>query len=163
MSNNSLDASAVASTISGYRRRNGLAAVELDPKLMAMAQAKARDMAASHRIDHARFQERLQASGFNAVTGSENIAVGTPTFADAFSGWKGSAPHRANMLMPGATHMGIAAVYVPKDKYGTFWVLVIAGIVDRKRQIEDVRRGPLQLPVGPPSGASRRKWGWLGW
>jgi hypothetical protein len=30
------------------------------------------------------------------------------------------------MLLPGATRMGIAAVYTPKSKYKVFWSLVLA-------------------------------------
>jgi hypothetical protein len=30
------------------------------------------------------------------------------------------------MLLKGATHMGIAAVYAPNSKYKVFWTLIVA-------------------------------------
>ena len=36
------------------------------------------------------------------------------------------AVRRANMLLGGATRMGIAAVYAPNSKYKVFWALILA-------------------------------------
>ena len=72
------------------------------------------------------FQQRLKKSGYRAQTGAENIGAGYHTLAEAFSGWRDSPGHKANMLLKGATQMGIAAVYVPNTKYKVFWALVIA-------------------------------------
>jgi len=46
--------------------------------------------------------------------------------AQAFSGWRDSPPHRKNMLVPGATHIGIATAYAPGSKYKVFWALILA-------------------------------------
>ena len=124
-----VDADAAASMISGYRRNNGLGDVTLDPKLMAMAEQQARAMATKDKLDHdvaGNFQQRLRKSGYRASTGAENIGAGYHTLAEAFSGWRDSPGHKANMLLKGATQMGIAAVYVPNTKYKVFWALVIA-------------------------------------
>jgi uncharacterized protein YkwD len=124
-----LDPEAAASMISGYRRNNGLGEVSLDPKLMAMAEQQARAMATRDKLDHdvaGNFQQRLKKSGYRASTGAENIGAGYHTLAEAFSGWRDSPGHKANMLLKGATHMGIAAVYVPNTKYKVFWALVLA-------------------------------------
>lgn len=124
-----VDAEAAASMISGYRRNNGLSDVALDPKLMAMAEQQARAMATKDKLDHdvaGNFQQRLKKSGYRAQTGAENIGAGYHTLAEAFSGWRDSPGHKANMLLKGATNMGIAAVYVPNTKYKVFWALVLA-------------------------------------
>ena len=124
-----VDAEAAASMISGYRRNNGLGDVTLDPKLMAMAEQQARAMATKDKLDHdvaGNFQQRLRKSGYRASTGAENIGAGYHTLAEAFSGWRDSPGHKANMLLKGATHMGIAAVYVPNTKYKVFWALILA-------------------------------------
>ena len=47
--------------------------------------------------------------------------------AEAFSGWRDSPGHRANMLKSGVTEMGIAAAYAAHSKYKVFWSLVMAG------------------------------------
>jgi uncharacterized protein YkwD len=124
-----LDPAAAASMISGYRRNHGLPAVTLDPELTRLAEAQARAMATKDKLDHnvaGPFKERLRKSGYNARVGAENIGAGYHTLAEAFSGWRDSPPHKANMLLRGATRMGIAAVYVPNTKYKVFWALILA-------------------------------------
>jgi uncharacterized protein YkwD len=124
-----LDAAAAASMISGYRANNGLPAVALDTELMRLAQAQAEIMAKRDKLDHGAgkpFVQRLKASGYDAKTAAENISAGYHTLAEAFSGWRDSSPHRANMLLTGATRMGIAAVYTPASKYKVYWSLILA-------------------------------------
>jgi uncharacterized protein YkwD len=129
-----LDAPAAASMISGYRANNGLPAVTLDPELMRMAQSQADVMAARDKLDHNAgkpFVVRLKQSGYHAQAAAENVSAGYHTLAEAFSGWRDSPPHRANMLLKGATRIGIAAVYTPRSKYKVYWALVIAEPDDR--------------------------------
>jgi uncharacterized protein YkwD len=52
--------------------------------------------------------------------------------AEAFSGWRDSPPHRENMLLKGATRIGIAAVYTPRSKYKVYWALILAGPDDKQ-------------------------------
>jgi len=130
-----LDAQGAAAMISNYRQNNGLATVTLDPTLMKLAQDQAQAMAARNKIDHdvsGAFKGRMARSGFDAQVAAENISAGYHTIAEAFSGWRDSPHHRANMLLKGATHMGIAAVYAPGTKYRVFWALILA-TPDEKR------------------------------
>jgi uncharacterized protein YkwD len=125
-----LDAAAAASMISGYRSNNGLAPVAVDPELMRMAGEQARAMAAHDKMDHdigRPFQERIKNSPFRGSVAVENISAGYHTLAEAFSGWRDSPPHRANMLNAVVTRLGIAAVYAPNSKYKVFWALILAG------------------------------------
>jgi uncharacterized protein YkwD len=124
-----LDAATAASMISGYRANNGLAAVSVDPELMKLAQAQAEAMASRDKLNHnviRALNERLKAHGYRAKAAAENIGAGYHTLAEAFSGWRDSPPHRANMLLAEATRMGIAAVYAPSSKYKVFWALILA-------------------------------------
>jgi uncharacterized protein YkwD len=133
--NAQLDADAAASMISGYRANNGLDAVTLDPALMQLAQEQAAVMAKRDKLDHSAgkpFVARLKASGFDAKIAAENVGAGYHTLAEAFSGWRDSPPHRANMLLKGATKIGIAAVYTPMSKYKVYWSLVLAAPDDKK-------------------------------
>jgi uncharacterized protein YkwD len=125
-----IDAAAAASMISGYRGNNGLNPLTIDPELMRMASEQARAMAARDRMDHdigRPFAERIKNSPFRGSVAVENISAGYHTLAEAFSGWRDSPPHRANMLNPSVTRMGIAAVYSPASKYKVFWALILAG------------------------------------
>ena len=130
-----LDAKAAASMISGYRRNNGLSVVVIDEKLMRMAEEQARAMASKDRFTHdavAPFAQRIKRSGFDAKVAVENIGAGYHTLAEAFSGWRDSPPHRANMLRSGVTKMGIAAAYAPNTKYKVFWSLILAAPDDHR-------------------------------
>src|SRR5262249_37091863 len=93
-----------------------------------------RVMAKRDKLDHGAgkpFVQRLKGSGYDAKTAAENISAGYHTFAEAFSGWRDSNPHRANMLLAGATRMGIAAVYTPASKYKIYWSLILAEPEDK--------------------------------
>ncbi len=130
-----LDPAAAASMISGYRANNGLTPVDVDPELMKLAEAQAAAMASRDKLDHdvARsFHDRLKAQGYRSRGAAENISAGYHTLAEAFSGWRDSPPHRANMLHSGVTKMGIAAAYSPNSKYKVFWALVLAAPDDRR-------------------------------
>ena len=130
-----LDAEAARSMISGYRGNNGLGAVTIDPELMRLADQQAQAMAARDKLDHDAahpFAERIRKGGFAAAVAVENIGAGYHTLAEAFSGWRDSPPHRANMLNAAVTRMGIAAVYTPASKYKVYWALILAGPDERK-------------------------------
>jgi uncharacterized protein YkwD len=130
-----VDAKTAASMISGYRRNNGLGVVTIDARLMRMAEEQARAMARRNRFEHdaaGPFAQRVQRSGYDAKVAVENIGAGYRTLAEAFSGWRDSPPHRANMLHGGVTKMGIATAYAPHSKYKVFWVLILAAPDDRR-------------------------------
>lgn len=129
-----VDATAAASMISGYRRNNGVGAVTVDPELMRMALDQARVMAARDKLDHAAgrdFETRLASSGFDGRAAVENVGAGYHTLAEAFSGWRDSPPHRANMLNGSVNRMGIAAVYAPQSKFKVYWALIMAAARDQ--------------------------------
>ena len=130
-----LDAVVAQSMISGYRGNNGLGPVTLDPELMRLANEQAQAMAGRDKLDHdasRAFADRIRKPGFDAPVAVENVAAGYHTLAEAFSGWRDSPPHRANMLNAGVTRMGIAAAFTPKSKYKVFWTLILAGPDERK-------------------------------
>lgn len=130
-----VDSAAAASMITGYRRNNGLGAVTIDPELTRLAAEQSRVMAQRDKLDHAvgrEFRDRISKSNFDARVAVENIGAGYHTLAEAFSGWRDSPPHRANMLKGDVTRMGIAAVYAPQSKYKVFWTLILAA-PDEKR------------------------------
>lgn len=136
------------SMVSGYRRNNGLNPLQTDPGLTRMAEEHARTMAGRGAVEHnfsgaKNFNERVRASGFDAKFAVENVGGGYHTLAEAFSGWRDSPSHRANMLRKGVTHMGIAAIPAPHSKYKVFWCLVLAAKDDAPRH------------EGPPVASSK--------
>jgi uncharacterized protein YkwD len=124
-----LDSQAAASMISLYRQNNGLGTVVVDPELMKLAVSQSQAMASQNKLDHdvkAPLARRLNASGYPATLAVENVSAGYHTLAEAFSGWRDSPPHRANMLKNGVTKLGIAASFAPNTKYKVFWTLILA-------------------------------------
>jgi uncharacterized protein YkwD len=124
-----LDPIAAASMISQYRANNGLGAVAVDPELMRLAEAQSQAMADKNKLDHdvrAPLAKRLAGAGYPATVAVENVSAGYHTLAEAFSGWRDSPPHKANMLKSGVTKLGIAASYAPNTKYKVFWTLILA-------------------------------------
>jgi uncharacterized protein YkwD len=124
-----LDPIAAASMISQYRGNNGLGTVAVDAELMRLAEAQSQVMADKNKLDHdvrAPLAKRLTGAGYPATVAVENVSAGYHTLAEAFSGWRDSPPHKANMLKSGVTKLGIAASYAPNTKYKVFWTLILA-------------------------------------
>jgi uncharacterized protein YkwD len=147
-----VDAKAAASMISGYRRNHGLGPVTVDRELMRLAQEQARTMAARNELGHnvgVSFPERIRNSKIRARAVVENVAAGYHTLAEAFSGWRDSPGHRANMLNPEVTRIGIAAVYSPGSKYRVFWALILASPNERQNDQQNPRLWPFM--VLPPT------------
>jgi uncharacterized protein YkwD len=129
-----LDAASAASMISLYRQNNGLGVVVVDPDLMKIAEAQSSAMASQNKLDHdvkAPLAKRLNGAGYPASLAVENVSAGYHTMAEAFSGWRDSPPHKANMLKTGVTKLGIAASYAPNTKYKVFWTLILASTETR--------------------------------
>jgi uncharacterized protein YkwD len=125
-----VDSTAAASMISGYRSNNGLGPVVVDAELMRLAGEQARAMAARDKMDSdvgRPFHERMRKAGLGSGVAVENVGAGYHTLAEAFSGWRDSPPHRANMLNRGVARMGIGTAYAPASKYKVFWALILAG------------------------------------
>jgi uncharacterized protein YkwD len=120
-----LDVAMARDMIGAYRRNRGLLPLALDPDLQLHAEAEARAMAASDKPSSAvAVKTKLAAEGF--VDPAANLSAGYHTLAEAFSGWRESAPHDRVLLDAGASRMGIATAYAPNSKYKVYWALVVA-------------------------------------
>lgn len=122
-----LDAGSARDMISLYRANKGLAPLALDPTLQQAAQAQADAMARAGKVSHGPGSLQVRLARFGAKPGRavENVSAGYYTMAEAFSGWRDSRPHNANMLNPDVKRMGIATAYAPDAKYKVFWALIV--------------------------------------
>lgn len=149
-----LDPQAAASLLSDYRQARGLPAVTIDPTLMAVAERQAKSMAAADQLSHdiggRSLLVRLKAAGFSGLKAAENVGAGYHTLAEAFSGWRDSPSHNKNMLMPGVTRLGIAAVRAPRSKYSVYWAMVL-GVPDPK--VEAAQQGATPAAAPAPTAA----------
>ena len=116
--------------INDYRKKNGLKPLELNPQLTSAAKEHARDLAKWDRISHygsdgSNPWDRVKRSGYNPKVAAENVGTGQATMDEVMKGWRESDGHNKNLLLPDATHMGIALVRDQKTEFKTFWALVL--------------------------------------
>ncbi|MET9818771.1 MULTISPECIES: CAP domain-containing protein [unclassified Streptomyces] len=123
-------AAAVTGLTNRERARAGLPPLAADPLLTAAAQAHSADMVArafySHTApDGSRPWDRAAAAGSTRRSIGENIACGQRSPADVVEGWMNSPGHRANILKPGFTHIGIG--FAGGGRAGTYWTQLFGG------------------------------------
>ncbi|WP_329113379.1 CAP domain-containing protein [Streptomyces sp. NBC_01465] len=117
-------ASEVVALTNTERSRDGLRPLATDPRLTAAAQAYSTDMAARGFYSHTS-PEGLQPWDRAAAAGAahrgigENIACGQRTGPEVVLGWMNSPGHRANILKPDFTHIGIG--FAGGGLAGTYW------------------------------------------
>ncbi|TVL87864.1 CAP domain-containing protein [Streptomyces sp. SAJ15] len=101
-----------------------LAPLAADPLLAVAAQAHSDDMVArdfySHTTPEGREPwDRAAAAGCPHRGIGENIACGQRGAAEVVRGWMDSPGHRANILKPDFTHIGVG--YATGSRAGTYW------------------------------------------
>src|ERR1700694_4726490 len=108
------------------RQKAGLGPLALSSELNDAAQKYSQVLATSGCFDHTcgpvpNFADRAGQSGYMGWTAlAENIAAGYPTADAVVTGWMSSPGHRANILSPKYTEMGIGLVS-GTGKFGTYW------------------------------------------
>lgn len=121
-----------AAMISDFRLKHGEKRVTLDSTLTRIAHDQAQAMAAKDVLDHdvlGRFTTRVAPAG--AGRAAENIAYGYESFPKTLDQWINSSGHRKNLLLSGATRVGVASVKSAKTGR-TYWAMVIAGDYEPK-------------------------------
>ncbi|MFI9169517.1 CAP domain-containing protein [Streptomyces lincolnensis] len=106
------------------RTRAGLPPLTVDPLLTRAAQVYSTDMAARAFYSHTSPEgtqpwDRAAAAGSRHRSIGENIACGQRSPAEVVEGWMNSPGHRANILKPGFTHIGIG--FAGGGPRGTYW------------------------------------------
>lgn len=122
----SAESAAPAGLISSFRLQHGEGKVKSDPTLNRIAHEQAAAMAASDVLDHSvlgPFSSRVASSG--SRRSAENIAYGYDSFPKTLDQWIASSGHRSNLLMRGATRVGVASARSAKSGR-TYWAMEIA-------------------------------------
>ncbi|WAP54012.1 CAP domain-containing protein [Streptomyces sp. S465] len=104
-----------------------LAPLAPDPRLTAAAQAHSDDMVGRDFYSHTGPEghqpwDRARAAGAAHRGIGENIACGWRSPAEVVRGWMDSPGHRANILKPDFTHIGVG--YATGSRAGTYWTQV---------------------------------------
>ncbi|MFD9191110.1 CAP domain-containing protein [Streptomyces phaeochromogenes] len=117
-------AAEVVTLTNAERARAGLRPLAVDTLLTNAAQAHSADMVArafySHTSpDGSEPWHRAAAAGSTRRTIGENIACGQRSAAEVVQGWMDSPGHRANILKPAFTHIGVG--FAGGGSAGTYW------------------------------------------
>ncbi|WP_037671893.1 CAP domain-containing protein [Streptomyces afghaniensis] len=123
-------AAAVTDLTNRERTRAGLPPLAADPLLTAAAQAHSADMVARDFYAHtapggSQPWDRAAAAGSTRRSIGENIACGQRSPAEVVEGWMNSPGHRANILKPGFTHLGVG--FAGGGRAGTYWTQLFGG------------------------------------
>jgi uncharacterized protein YkwD len=96
------------------RANTGLPALRTSSRLMEAAQLHADQMARLGRLEHVlsggrypKPEDRLAAADYQWSSYAENIAMGQTSAAGVMDSWMRSSGHRANILSPNNTEIGI--------------------------------------------------------
>ncbi|MEM9770561.1 MAG: CAP domain-containing protein [Cyanobacteria bacterium P01_D01_bin.73] len=109
----------VLSLVNDARSAQGLSPLSHDPLLGQVAEAHSADMLARDFFAHTNPSnetagDRIRAAGFSGRTG-ENIAAAFSTPSGVVTGWLNSSGHRANILSPNFTKIGLGHVFSSND------------------------------------------------
>lgn len=110
--NSNDDQAAVLDEINQFRAQNGLPPVRLSAQLNQAAQGYSEEMAQDGHFDHTSldgttFDQRIRGTGYQPGTATENIAKGQRTPQEVVQSWINSPGHRANLLNPNITEIGV--------------------------------------------------------
>lgn len=112
----------VVRLVNDIRRQNSLGELTMNWELSRVARYKSQDMVDRHYFSHTSptygspFQ-MMKAFGLSYRYAGENIAYGYSTPQAVVNGWMNSEGHRANILNPSFTQIGVG--YVSKGHYWT--------------------------------------------
>ncbi|MBB4893693.1 uncharacterized protein YkwD [Streptomyces olivoverticillatus] len=112
------------------RASAGLPPLSPDTRLSAAAQAHSTDMAVRDFYSHTSPEgrepwDRAAAAGCPHRAIGENIACGQRSPSEVVEGWMNSPGHRANILKPDFTHLGIG--FAGGGRAGTYWTQLFGG------------------------------------
>jgi uncharacterized protein YkwD len=114
------------------RARAGVSPLALSDELDEAAQEYSQVLATSGCFDHTcgpvpSFADRDNQAGYTGWSAiGENIAAGYATPEDVVSGWMASPGHRANMLSPNFSELGVGMAS-GADSFGTYWTEEFGG------------------------------------
>ena len=121
--------------INQEREAQGLAAYALQGQLQAAARVHSTDMACSDFFSHtgsdsSTVGQRVNAQGYSWSWVGENIFATSDTSSQApqsaFTWWMNSSAHRANLLSPNYSEIGIGYIYEAGSPYGGYFTAVFA-------------------------------------
>lgn len=131
------------------RAKKGLDPLEIDITLCACASARA--------LESAELFEHLRPNGVDSWitildeynykyrSAGENIAGAYKTPEDAFNDWMDSPGHRANILDPDFTKIGVGYAFVENSQYGEYYDQIFAGVSERIENEQQAKKALVDM------------------
>jgi uncharacterized protein YkwD len=119
---------ALVAAANTLREASGARPLKASPLLARVAAAHVCDIARRGSLDHkgsdgSTIKSRIARGGCRATLSAENLAWGYADAAAVLAGWKGSPPHRRNLVASKATAAGAARAEVGGK---VWWVMDFA-------------------------------------
>lgn len=128
-------AAQVISLVNQARQENGLPPLSTNPALTAAALVHSLDMDCNNFLNHtgsdgSTWYDRVRAEGYAYNKALENIYAGDPGYggdpASVVAWWLNSAIHRAAMLSPEVSEIGVGVSTGGNGQYGAYFTAVFA-------------------------------------
>ncbi|WP_083258587.1 CAP domain-containing protein [Cellulosilyticum sp. I15G10I2] len=109
------------------RKKAGLKPLAMDESIRKVARLKSQDMQTKKYFSHTSPTygspfDMMKKHGITYKTAGENIAMGQKTPEAVVKAWMNSPGHRANILKPAFTHIGVGYVAT-----GSYWTQMFVG------------------------------------
>lgn len=122
----------IAELVNREREKAGLKTLKVDSRLATMARIKAIDMVKIKYFSHISPRygspfKMMKSFGILYRFAGENIASGYATPETVIGGWMKSPGHRANILKPEYTHIGVGYHYTNHGNYNHYWTQEFIG------------------------------------
>ena len=122
----------VLELVNQERVKVGLNKLKLNEDLSCVATIKSQNMADLNYFDHTSPTygspfDMMDTFNIGYWTAGENIAAGYSTPESVMIGWMNSPGHKANILNPGYTEIGIGISNKESSSYGIYWTQMFIG------------------------------------
>lgn len=119
----------VVELINAARRQAGLEPLSTAPSLTEAAQRQARAIAEAGGLSHTAPNDslvasRVRAAGYDGwIALAEVLAAGPASSEAVVALWLSSPEHRAHLLNPALTELGVGYYYLGGSAYGHWWAV----------------------------------------
>ena len=142
------------------RKENSLQPLKINPVLESAAELKAQDMAAKGYFAHygpdgSAPWDWMRKAGYDFVYAGENLAIDFTDSDDVDKAWMNSPTHKANILNPKYTEVGIATIKGKYNGHSTIYVVQMFGtpLVKAQESLPLVTAVPInQLAINTTPG-----------
>ena len=122
--------STIVQLVNQQRAAAGVGAVTESSALDSAALTQSYNQAIAQLMSHtgpdgSNAGQRITDAGYSWSTWGENVAAGQPTVNAVMTAWMNSPPHRANILSPAFTNIGLASLIGSNGV--VYWTMELAG------------------------------------